>query len=135
MTKNIYTLMDISEDGAVSLLDDVRKGAHFPSSGLAACPLCKPLRGGKAGSRYRQSCSRLGHSLQSDVWAGLIGSDGRGIVAASDQAGEPKDDMNLPSGTDDSEKLAKEMKQMFEDGKGVRVTTISAVGQEMVPHP
>merc|ERR1712146_877399 len=40
--------------------------------------------------------------------------------------GDPKDDLNLCSGTDELEKVAKEIKQMFEDGKGVRVTTISA---------
>ena len=69
VTKNIYTLMDCSEDGQLSLLTD---------------------------------------------------------------DGEPKDDLNLPSGTDDLEKCAKEIQTMFNDGKGVRVTTITAVGTEMV---
>jgi hypothetical protein len=52
------------------------------------------------------------------------------IVALQD--GEPKDDLNLPTGTEDLEKCAKEIQTMFNDGKGVRVTTITAVGTEMV---
>ena len=51
------------------------------------------------------------------------------MFIAAWQGGDPKDDLNLPSGTDELDKVAKEIKQMFDDGKGVRVTTISAVGQ------
>ena len=59
-----------------------------------------------------------------------IGEDSQLSLLTED--GEPKDDLNMCSGTEDAEKLAKEIRTMFEEGKGVRITTIHAVGQEMV---
>jgi len=46
--------------------------------------------------------------------------------------GEAKDDLNLPTGTDDSEKIAQQIKDMFAEGKGIRITTMTAIGQESV---
>jgi len=55
-----------------------------------------------------------------------------GALSLLTAEGEPKDDLNLPSGTDDADKLAIEIKKMFEEGKGIRVVTMTAIGQESV---
>jgi len=59
-----------------------------------------------------------------------VGEDG--ILSLLTGAGETKDDLNLPDGTDESKALAKEIKESFADGKGLIVTVMSAVGKEMV---
>jgi translation initiation factor 5A len=55
-----------------------------------------------------------------------------GALSLLTAEGEPKDDLNLPTGTDDLDKIAIEIKKMFADGKGIRVTTMTAIGQECV---
>jgi translation initiation factor 5A len=55
-----------------------------------------------------------------------------GALSLLTAEGEPKDDLNLPSGTDDNDKIAKEIKTMFADGKGIRIVTMTAIGQESV---
>jgi translation initiation factor 5A len=47
-------------------------------------------------------------------------------------AGDTKDDLNLPDGTDDSKAIAKEIQEKFAAGKTLIVTVMSAVGQEMI---
>ena len=59
-----------------------------------------------------------------------VGEDGSLSLLTSE--GEPKDDLNLPSGTDDLDKIALQIKDMFAEGKGVRITTMTAIGQEAV---
>ena len=41
-----------------------------------------------------------------------------------DEAGNTKDDLKLPSGTDEAEKLARDLADEFEDGKELVVTVI-----------
>lgn len=41
-----------------------------------------------------------------------------------DEGGNLKDDLKLPSGTDEAEKLAKDLAAEFEDGKELVVTVI-----------
>ena len=46
--------------------------------------------------------------------------------------GDAKDDLNLPSGTDDLDKLSQQVKDMFAEGKGIRIVTMTAIGQEQL---
>merc|ERR1719321_1384642 len=46
--------------------------------------------------------------------------------------GDAKDDLNLPTGTDELDKIAAQIKDMFEKGQGIRITTMTAIGQEQV---
>merc|ERR1711998_801333 len=55
-----------------------------------------------------------------------------GALSLLTASGEPKDDLNLPSGTEDSDKIAKQIQDMFAEGKGIRVVTMTAIGQEVV---
>ena len=41
-----------------------------------------------------------------------------------DEAGNTKDDLTLPKGTDDSDKLATQIQQDFDDGKELVVTVL-----------
>lgn len=41
-----------------------------------------------------------------------------------DEGGNTKDDLGLPKGTDDAEKLADQIKQDFDDGKELVVTVV-----------
>ena len=47
-------------------------------------------------------------------------------------AGDTKDDLNLPDGTDEAKAIAKEIQEKFAAGKSLIVTVMSAVGQEMI---
>ena len=42
-----------------------------------------------------------------------------------DDSGNTKDDLKLPTGTDDADKLAKDIKAEFDDGKELVVTVVS----------
>jgi len=45
-----------------------------------------------------------------------------------DDSGNTKDDLKLPTGTDDADKLARELKAEFSDGKELTVTVVSVRG-------
>ena len=45
-----------------------------------------------------------------------------------DDSGNTKDDLKLPTGTDDADKLARELKAEFGDGKELTVTVVSVRG-------
>jgi translation initiation factor 5A len=55
-----------------------------------------------------------------------------GFLSLMDEAGNTKDDLGLPKGTDDAEKLADQIKKDFEDGKELVVSVLKAMGEEMV---
>ena len=59
-----------------------------------------------------------------------VGDDG--ALSLLTAAGEPKDDLNLPDGTDESKAISKEIQEKFAAGKSLIVTVMSAVGQEMI---
>ena len=44
-----------------------------------------------------------------------------GALSLLTGAGEAKDDLNLPDGTDESKALAKQIQEMFAEGKGILV--------------
>ena len=43
-----------------------------------------------------------------------------------DESGNTKDDLKLPTGTDDAEKLAEQLQAEFESGKEIAVTVLKA---------
>lgn len=45
-------------------------------------------------------------------------------VSLMDDQGNTKDDLGLPKGTDDAEKLAAQIKKDFDDGKELQVTVL-----------
>ncbi|KAK9792714.1 hypothetical protein WJX73_000711 [Symbiochloris irregularis] len=55
-----------------------------------------------------------------------------GFVSLMDEAGNTKDDLTLPSGTDDASKLADQIKSDFDGGKELVVTVLKAMGEEMI---
>jgi len=55
-----------------------------------------------------------------------------GYVSLMMENGDTKDDLTLPKGTDDAEKLADQIKRDFEDGKELVVTVTKAMGEEMI---
>jgi translation initiation factor 5A len=55
-----------------------------------------------------------------------------GFVSLMDDTGNTKDDLSLPKGTDDAEKLAEQLKKDFEDGKDLVVTVTKAMNEEMI---
>merc|ERR1712039_143826 len=55
---------------------------------------------------------------------------GDGSISLLTADGNPKDDLNLPTGTDDLDKVAKQILDDFAAGHEVTVITISAIGQK-----
>jgi len=54
------------------------------------------------------------------------------FLSLMDESGNTKDDLSLPKGTDDAEKLAKQIKEEFDEGKELVVSVLKAMGEEMV---
>ena len=50
-------------------------------------------------------------------------------LSLMDEGGNTKDDLGLPKGTDDAEKLADQIKQDFDDGKELVVTVVKVCGK------
>lgn len=46
--------------------------------------------------------------------------------------GDTREDLTLPKGTEEAEKLAEQMKQMFSDGQELVVSVLKAMGDEMI---
>jgi len=59
-----------------------------------------------------------------------IGEDG--TVSLLTEGGEPKDDLNMPTETEEDEKNTTQMKKEFEAGKNVIVIVQSACGKEKI---
>ena len=49
-----------------------------------------------------------------------------------DEGGNTKDDLGLPKGTDDAEKLADQIKQDFDDGKELVVTVVKVLASSNI---
>ena len=46
--------------------------------------------------------------------------------------GDTKDDLSLPTGTDDLTAVANKIRELYDDGKDFRVVVLCAMGQELV---
>jgi len=67
-------------------------------------------------------CEYLLVDIQEDGFVSLM----------NEETGDLRDDMQMPTGTDDATKLAGEIKAAFDDSKEVRVTTVRAMGEEQI---
>ncbi|KAG2431641.1 hypothetical protein HYH02_013218 [Chlamydomonas schloesseri] len=55
-----------------------------------------------------------------------------GIVSMMDESGNTRDDLFLPTGTDENDKLAEIMKDHWSNDKEMAITVLKAMGQEMI---
>lgn len=55
-----------------------------------------------------------------------------GFLSLMDDSGNTKDDLALPKGTEDSEKLAEQIQKDFDEGKELVVSVLKSMGEEMV---
>merc|ERR1719188_773445 len=55
-----------------------------------------------------------------------------GFVSLMDDDGETKEDLKLPSGTDDLNKLQEELKKAFDGGKDMIIVVLSSMNEEMI---
>jgi hypothetical protein len=62
----------------------------------------------------------------------LIDISEDGFISLMDDSGNTKDDLALPKGTDDSEKLAVQIQKDFDEGKELVVSVLKSMGEEMV---
>merc|ERR1712216_331350 len=62
----------------------------------------------------------------------LLDIDDEGFLSLMADDGSTKDDLKLPSGSDDSNKLADEIQKEFDAEKDLVLNVLSAMGEEMV---
>lgn len=55
-----------------------------------------------------------------------------GFVSLMDASGNTKDDLSLPKGTEELDKVAEDLKAAFAEGKDVMVTVVTAMGEEQI---
>lgn len=49
-----------------------------------------------------------------------------------DEAGNTRDDLKLPTGTDEADRLAESLQAQFAEGKELAVTVLKAMNEEMI---
>ena len=112
-----YLLLDISEDGFVSLMDEAT-GAPLPR---CAWPLGPP------------NLPSLTCAAAPTLAIGRCRERRRAEIHSLDPAaGDTRDDLSLPKGTDELDKLAADLKAAFDEGKELRVSVTAAMGEEMI---
>ena len=62
----------------------------------------------------------------------LLDIDDEGFLSLMADDGSTKDDLKLPAGSDDSNKLAEDIEKEFKAEKDLVLTVLSAMGEEMV---
>lgn len=62
----------------------------------------------------------------------LIDVNDEGFVTLMDDNGNTREDLMLPKGTDEADKLAETIKTYHTDGKEMVVTVLKAMGEEMI---
>lgn len=62
----------------------------------------------------------------------LIDIDEHDFVSLMDDSGNTRDDLKLPTGTDEADKLAQTLRTQFAEGKELAVTVLKAMGEEMI---
>ncbi|GAX85102.1 hypothetical protein CEUSTIGMA_g12522.t1 [Chlamydomonas eustigma] len=62
----------------------------------------------------------------------LIDINEEGFCSLMTESGDTRDDLMLPGGTDEYEKLAKQLKEDFAEGKEIVVTVLKAMDIEMI---
>lgn len=62
----------------------------------------------------------------------LIDINEDGFVTLMDEGGSTREDLKLPTGTDESDKLAASIKEAFDQDKTIVVSVLQAMGKEMI---
>lgn len=62
----------------------------------------------------------------------LIDINDEGYLSLMEESGATRDDLRLPTGTDEADKLAELIKAEFAEGKEIVVSVLKAMGDEMV---
>ncbi|KAI8112363.1 hypothetical protein M9434_003686 [Picochlorum sp. BPE23] len=62
----------------------------------------------------------------------LIDISDDGFCSLMTDSGDTKDDLSLPKGTDELDKLAEQIQADFDEGKEVVVSVLAAMGEEMI---
>jgi len=62
----------------------------------------------------------------------LIDINEDGYVSLMEENGGTREDLKLPTGTDEADKLAVQLKADFAEGKEIIVTVLKAMGEEMI---
>ena len=142
-----FTLLDITEDGFVSQPTPVLTAAACqPAACSAACALAalRSQLSSARGVQYRLTAHwqsiPAAHVLMLPELCWCCGAGAECTtahllrlgallspllqVSLMDDQGNTKDDLGLPKGTDDAEKLAAQIKKDFDDGKELQVTVL-----------
>lgn len=62
----------------------------------------------------------------------FLGVDDDGFVTLMDDSGNTREDLMLPKGTEESDKLAEQINELHGEGKELCVTVLKAMKQEMI---
>jgi translation initiation factor 5A len=62
----------------------------------------------------------------------LLDINEEGFVTLMAENGDTREDLTLPKGTDDSEKLAAQLKEQFAGGSELIVSVLKSMGEEMI---
>jgi translation initiation factor 5A len=62
----------------------------------------------------------------------LVDVNEEGFVTLMMENGDTREDLTLPKGTDEAEKLAEQIKTQFADGQELVVSVLKAMGEEMI---
>ncbi|KAF6258094.1 eukaryotic initiation factor [Scenedesmus sp. NREL 46B-D3] len=62
----------------------------------------------------------------------LLDINEEGFVTLMAENGDTREDLTLPKGTDDSEKLAAQLKEQFAGGNELIVSVLKSMGEEMI---
>ncbi|GMH39291.1 hypothetical protein BSKO_07189 [Bryopsis sp. KO-2023] len=62
----------------------------------------------------------------------IIDINDEGFVTLMDDSGGTREDLTLPKGTEELEKLAETLKEQFGEGLEIVVTVVKAMGEEMI---
>eukprot|EP00882_Tetradesmus_deserticola_P000106 GHRQ01000118.1.p1 GENE.GHRQ01000118.1~~GHRQ01000118.1.p1 ORF type:complete len:163 (+),score=63.57 GHRQ01000118.1:163-651(+) len=62
----------------------------------------------------------------------LLDINEEGFVTLMAENGDTREDLTLPKGTDDSEKLAAQLREQFQGGNELIVSVLKSMGEEMI---
>jgi len=62
----------------------------------------------------------------------LLDVNEEGFVSLMADNGDTREDLSLPKGTEEAEKLAEQIKEQFHAGQEVIVSVLKAMGEEMI---
>jgi len=159
ITRTEWTLVDISDDGFVSLMND--DTGEPPPTALAPSATGGTADAGAPARPF--ACARACGDPSADLIARVTEWEPRAAAGRRSQAttcrctqpgpggqrppstpstpsprpfpgraGDLKDDLSLPEATDELKKLSDDIRAAFDEGKEVRITVLGAMGEEQI---